>query len=94
MSALFGPVEGYDEPRSPQTRAYSKSLPSLCPLGDLNECTYSLDSSIETASVHALNVNELQDFGPSVVVLEPEVGDQFLSSEVSERILQFHKLDE
>lgn len=94
MSVLAGPVEGYDEPRSPQTRAYSKSLRSLCPLGDLNECKDSLESSIETVSAHALNANELQDFGPSVVVLEPEVGDQLLSSEVSERILQFHKLDE
>jgi hypothetical protein len=38
--------------------------------------------SIETVSAQAHNANELQDFGPSVVVLEPEVGDQFLASEV------------
>ena len=40
------------------------------------------------------NANELVDFDPLVVVFEPEVGDQFLSSEVSERVLQFHQLDE
>lgn len=55
----------------------------------------SLDQAEERfVHTHTHDANELQDFDLSVVVLEPEVCDQFLSSEVSERILQFHQLDE
>ena len=38
--------------------------------------------------------NKLRGVDSLVVVFEPEVRNQLLSSQVSKRILQFHQLDE